>query len=178
MFQDTDAHAVNRIALEAFEQFRDSYDDWEIFSCNIENMAALAEEGELLVAAVEEEICGAVVYVGPDRKKSNFFSIEGPILRMLVVAPPFRGRGIGRALTEECINYAKRDYSTVVALHTTLIMGVELTMYERMGFQFFSEAPPIFGVPYGIYVNQLSTVAVGVTGVPTATAPYKPLEPI
>jgi ribosomal protein S18 acetylase RimI-like enzyme len=74
---------------------------------------------------------------------------------MLVVEPAFRGRGIGRALTEACVGRARRDGAPVVALHTTPIMTVALPMYRRMGFEPESEAPPIHGVPYGVYVKRL-----------------------
>lgn len=119
-------------------------------------MASLAESGELIVAAVQEKVAGAVTYVGPGKKKREFFPIEWPILRMLVVAPAYRGLGIGRALTEECIRRAERDGAPLIALHTTQIMKVALPMYERMGFTYQHEAPHIFGVPYGIYVKQLA----------------------
>ena len=75
---------------------------------------------------------------------------------MLVVAPLSRGVGIGRALTEECIRRARRDRAPLIALHTTPIMKVALPMYERMGFNHQREAPPIFGVPYDIYVKRLT----------------------
>jgi ribosomal protein S18 acetylase RimI-like enzyme len=80
----------------------------------------------------------------------------GPIIRMLVVEPAFRGLGVGRALTEECMNRAQRDGATCIALHTTPIMRVALPMYERMGFELQSDAPSIFGVPYAVYLKQLS----------------------
>lgn len=111
--------------------------------------------GELIVATVQEAVVGAVVYVGPGVKKSEFFSKEWPILRMLVVAPAYRGLGIGRALTDECIRRAVRDHAPLIALHTTPMMAVALTMYQRLGFKYQYEAPRIFGVPYGIYVKEL-----------------------
>lgn len=152
-YQPSDAQAVNAVALAAFEELNAHYNDWPAFSRNIGNMASLAESGELIVATVKEKVAGAVTYVGPGKKKREFFPVEWPILRMLVVAPPYRGFGIGKALTEECIRRAHRDGASLVALHTTPIMKVALPMYERMGFKYQSETPLIFGVPYGIYVK-------------------------
>ncbi|MGH8454210.1 MAG: GNAT family N-acetyltransferase [Nevskiales bacterium] len=155
-FQSADAAAVNEVALAAFDELRHHYNDWPTFSRNIGNMASLAQTGELIVATIQEKVAGAVTYVGPGKKKREFFPIEWPILRMLVVAPAHRGLGIGRALTEECIRRAKRDGAPLIALHTTPIMKVALPMYERMGFKYQHEAPSIFGVSYGIYVKELS----------------------
>lgn len=155
-FQSGDEAAVNEIAIAAFEEYRDRYDDWAAFSRIIGNMASSSDSGELIVATVQEKVVGAVVYVGAGKKKSEFFSPEWPVLRMLVVAPSFRGLGIGRALTEECIRRAERDGAPLIALHTSPVMAVALPMYVRLGFEFHHEAPVIFGVPYEIYVKELT----------------------
>jgi ribosomal protein S18 acetylase RimI-like enzyme len=76
---------------------------------------------------------------------------------MLIVDPAARGSGVGRALTEEFIKRARQDGSGVIALHTSPIMTVALPMYLRMGFQLLREAPPLFGVPYAVYVKHLIT---------------------
>jgi GNAT superfamily N-acetyltransferase len=155
-FSVADGAAVNALAVAAFEQFRDAYNDWPTFSKNISSMASLGQSGELIVAESEETgIVGAVGYIGPHKPKSTFFKSEWPIMRMLVVAPTARGFGIGRRLADECIHRALRDHAPLLALHTTPIMKVALPMYERMGFKFHSEAPAIFGVPYGIYIKHL-----------------------
>lgn len=155
-FMPTDADTVNRLALRAFEQFRSEYSDWDSFSRSIGSMASLSAFGELIVASDQDRIVGAVVYVGPGKPKREFFSVEWPILRMLVVDPDHRGKGIGRLLTQACINRARRDHAPVLALHTSPIMRVALPMYLRMGFVFEREAPSIFGVSYGVYVKQLA----------------------
>lgn len=156
-FQTDDSAAINEVALAAFEQYRDAYNDWPTLSRRIAETATLAETSEMVVATLESgTIVGAVAYVGPGKPKHEFYSIEWPIVRMLVVSPQSRGLGIGRALTEECIRRAERDGAPLIALHTTPMMKVALPMYERMGFVYTREAPPVFGVPYGIYVKQLN----------------------
>lgn len=160
-FRWGDEAGVNRVALAAFEQYRDYYEDWAAFSGIIANMALLSESGELIVATVKDKVAGAVVYVGPGIKKSECFPEEWPVLRMLVVAPAYRRLGIGRALTEECVRRAVRDRAQLIALHTTPIMKVALPMYERMGFKYEQETPKIFGVPYGVYVKDLNTLFSG-----------------
>jgi len=155
-YEQSDADAVNSVALAAFEELKSHYDDWPAFSKRIGKMASMAEDGELIVATVQENVAGAVTYVGPGKEKREYFPVEWPILRMLVVAPLYRGLGIGRALTEECVRRAHRDGAPVIALHTTPIMKVALPMYERMGFKYQHETPSIFGVPYGVYVKDFA----------------------
>ena len=102
------------------------------------------------------QIVGAVAYVGPQQPKPAFFEPAWPIIRMLVVDPSARSKGIGRQLTEECLRRAERDRSGVIALHTTPIMTVALPMYLRMGFTRVRDAPDILGVPYAVYVKALA----------------------
>jgi ribosomal protein S18 acetylase RimI-like enzyme len=118
-------------------------------------MAALSDAGEIVVAEVNGEIAGAVAYIGPDKPKSSFFDIRWPVMRMLVVHPSSRGLGVGRLLTHDCIERARRDKAEVFALHTTKLMSVAVSMYERMGFILHASAPDIYGVQYGIYLKQL-----------------------
>ena len=100
-------------------------------------------------------IAGAVAYFGPNSQKAAFFDQRWPIIRMLVVDPAFRGKGIGRALSDACIARARRDGSPIIALHTSPIMSVALPMYLKMGFVKAHDAPPIFGVAYAVYTKAL-----------------------
>ena len=96
---------------------------------------------------------GAIVYVGPSKSKAEFFKPEWAIIRMLVVAPESRSNGIGQALTDICLKCAERDQSEILALHTSKIMRVALSMYLKMGFVFHSAAPDIHGVKYDVYTK-------------------------
>lgn len=152
-FRPQDAAQVNALALAAFQQYESAYQDWPVFQSKIANMAALAQAGEIMVAELDHEIVGAVAYVGPGAPKADFFKPHWPIMRMLVVSPDARGRGIGRALAQECLRRAERDGAPEFALHTSKIMDVALPMYERMGFNWVSRTPDIHGVEYGVYVK-------------------------
>lgn len=155
-YREDDAKAIIRVALAAFAQFEQDYSDWPLFTANIAKMPELAKAGEIIVAEDNGEIVGAVAYVGPQQPKPAFFEPAWPIIRMLVVDPSARGKGIGRQLTEECLRRAERDQSPVIALHTTPIMTVALPMYQRLGFARVRDAPDILGVPYAVYVKTLA----------------------
>jgi GNAT superfamily N-acetyltransferase len=155
-FNEADAADVNRVALAAFAQFSALYSDWPAMSSRVACMAELAKSAEIIVAEADGSIAGAVAYIAPDRPKAAFFEQQWPILRMLVVDPDHRGKGLGRSLTEECLRRARRDGAKVVALHTSPIMTVALPMYLRMGFVFLRNAPPIHGVPYDVYLMSLN----------------------
>ncbi len=149
-----DAEAVNRLALAAFDQFKTEYSDWPAMAASVGTMSALAEQGEIVVAEIAGTIAGAVAYISAHRRKAEYFDQTWPIIRMLVVDPPRRGAGLGRALSEECMRRARRDGSALIALHTSPIMSVALAMYLRMGFELQYKAPPIYGVPYAVYLKR------------------------
>jgi ribosomal protein S18 acetylase RimI-like enzyme len=63
----------------------------------------------------------------------------------------FRGQGIGRLLTKECIRKAKDKKVTQVIIHTTMAMQTAWNMYLKMGFKrsedldFMQGELPVFG---------------------------------
>jgi len=154
-YKASDERQVNELALSAFAQYACEYEDWEGFSRKISQMSKLAESAELIVAEMDSQIVGAIVYVGPNKPKAEFFKPEWAIIRMLVVVPESRGKGIGQALTDICLKRAERDQSEILALHTSKIMRVALSMYLKMGFVFCSEAPDIHGVKYDVYTKEI-----------------------
>ena len=154
-YENSDAENLNRIAVSAFSQFREHYHDWPAMRAGLSKTSDLGASGEVIIAELQHGFAGAVAYFGPDRPKAPFFDKRWPIIRMLVVDPAFRGNGIGRALTDECIARARRDGSPIIALHTSPIMSVALPMYLKMGFAKAYDAPPIFGVAYAVYTKAL-----------------------
>jgi GNAT superfamily N-acetyltransferase len=154
-YLSTDAENLNRIAVSAFEEFRDQYQDWPAMRAGLSKTSALSATGEVIVVESQNRFAGAVTYFGPNRQKAAFFDQRWPVIRMLVVDPEFRGKGLGRALSMECIARAKRDRSTMIALHTSPIMTVALPMYLRMGFVKAYDAPPVFGVACAVYTKAL-----------------------
>jgi ribosomal protein S18 acetylase RimI-like enzyme len=157
-FTDGDAAVVNDLAVAAFEQFRSEYSDWPAMEAGLRRMSTLSEIGEIIVPPAQGRIIGAAAYVPPGRSKAPFFDQSRPIIRMLVVEAAARGNGVGRALTEACINRARRDRSAVIALHTSPIMSIALPMYLRMGFRRVKEALSLYGVPYAVYLKHFSLI--------------------
>ena len=69
----------------------------------------------------------------------------------LCVNPIYRGLGVGKTLTNECIRLAKVSGNKQVILHTTQAMKIAWGLYVKIGFQrstdldFSQEGFPIFG---------------------------------
>jgi ribosomal protein S18 acetylase RimI-like enzyme len=93
-------------------------------------------DAELIVAEEAGRVLGAVTFFPDGTKAESDGWPEGwSGIRLLAVAGEARGRGIGRALTEECLRRARAIGAPVMGLHTTEYMPVAKAMYERMGFE-------------------------------------------
>lgn len=95
---------------------------------------------DILVAVTpENEMLGGVTFVGDmkyyDSGGSASSNRDSSGIRLLAVKPAARGLGVGRALTEACIQIAAERGSSQVILHTTDSMKIAWGMYQRMGFR-------------------------------------------
>jgi GNAT superfamily N-acetyltransferase len=94
---------------------------------------------EILVAiSPEQKIAGAVVFFGD----MTFYGSGGSAtleknaagFRLLAVSPDARRGGVGKLLTQACIDKAKDNHKQLI-IHTTKAMQTAWGMYERMGFK-------------------------------------------
>jgi predicted N-acetyltransferase YhbS len=150
-FRSDDATDVNRVALAAWDQYRGLFSDWPRSEAILVNAAGLAASADMLVAEKAGSIVGYVLYVGPGRDREPVFEPTWSIMRMLSVDPVARGQGIGRQLSEACIERARRDGAKVVGLHSSPVMTVALPMYLRLGFVHYQDVPDRNGLPYAVY---------------------------
>jgi len=154
-YKKSDEDQVNALAVEAFEQFQDLYNDWDTIKAAVGKMSALDKTSEIIVAEDSRKLVGAVAFVPPGVSSKGYFDPSWPSIRMLVVSKNQRGKGIGRELTDACIQRAKTLGCKCIALHTSSIMEVALSMYLRMGFVKVKDIEPIFGVEYSVYKLQI-----------------------
>ena len=149
-----DAASIDATGLAAFAQYSKLYNPWEEFRSKIATMSKMPME--IFVAEVDGQVAGAIGLVKPPQSKDSIFEEGWAVIRMLVVDPKFRGNGIGRILTEKCIQEARDLNCGAIGLHTSPIMEVALSLYLRMGFEKFADIPDIYSVAYGLYKLELN----------------------
>ena len=79
---------------------------------------------------------GGVTYVRDRTSPMAEHTTDGVAsIRMLAVDPAAQGQGVGRRLTEACIDRARADDATEIVLHSTPWMTVAHRLYETLGFE-------------------------------------------
>lgn len=88
----------------------------------------------VLLAAFDPEPLGCVLYVPGLGEYAEFEDADAAGIRMLGVAAAARSKGVGRALTQACLDRARDDGFRVVVLHTMGSAVAARHLYETMGF--------------------------------------------
>lgn len=100
---------------------------------DLTNMTARAPH--LFVAEVDGHVAGSVNIAAPGSSLTEVAHDNELEFRMLAVHPAFQGRGVGRALVEFVLDYARTHNLTQVAMTTMASMTTAQAMYTSMGFQ-------------------------------------------
>jgi ribosomal protein S18 acetylase RimI-like enzyme len=126
--------AIGDLVVEAY---RDVGETDEGYVPELRDVAGRAAQVPVLVAidGTSGRVVGTVTYVpGPGPYHEGDFG-EAASFRMLAVASDARGRGIGRALVEACIERARAAGRTAIGIYTRPFMTAAHRMYERLGFR-------------------------------------------
>ena len=124
---------AGELTVEAYRTLADAGD--ELYEGQLRDIAGRRAGSEILVAEVGGRIVGCVTFVDGLRQLSEVDDPDAATVRMLGVATEARGRGVGEALTQECIERARRSGRKRVRLHTRTSMTSAQRLYERLGFR-------------------------------------------
>jgi GNAT superfamily N-acetyltransferase len=109
----------------------------------------------LVAVSPAADLMGGVVYFGDMSEYGS--GGAAPLeknasgIRLLGVGLQMRGRGVGRALSNACIELAREQAHRCVVLHTTQPMRAAWSLYESLGFRrapdldFLQETLEVFG---------------------------------
>jgi ribosomal protein S18 acetylase RimI-like enzyme len=106
---------------------------WGGYDAEILDTEGRAKGADIVVATLDDDVVGAVTYVGESDSPWSEWTQPGEAqFRLLAVHVDARGRGIGEALVRECLD---RAAGRPVLIHTTRWMEAARRMYERLGFE-------------------------------------------
>lgn len=102
---------------------------------DVGNAKGRAGQGTVLVALDGDEVVGSVTYARHGSPLAEVCAPGEAEFRMLGVHPDARGRGVGQALVQACIEQARADGARRLVLSTEPHSHSVHRIYRRLGFQ-------------------------------------------
>jgi predicted N-acetyltransferase YhbS len=134
-----DRAAVRELTLRAYAEFEAIMDpvSWAELDGAIRGALASDAPADCIVADEGGTIVGSVMLypAKADAYGDLARAVDCPEVRLVAVAPESRGRGVARALMEECIRRARAWGASALGLHTSRSMRGAMALYARMGFR-------------------------------------------
>lgn len=96
-----------------------------------------------------------MVFLVPSGNPAFVFEKDWSYIRLLGVDPDHGGTGIGKQLTQLCVEHAMQNGEQILALHTSEFQQAARHIYENMGFRQKRGLDPIFGKRYWLYLRRL-----------------------
>ncbi len=151
----SDAPNIVRLTVSAYHDYKAvlAPADWTRMQTNLANenlYVELLEKAAVFVCEIDSQLAG-VIFLVPKGNPTTIFPANWSYIRLLGVDPKYRGLGIGRKLTQLCVQHAQATNEIGVALHTSEFMNAARKMYEELGFQQEKELAPMYGKRYWLY---------------------------
>ncbi len=154
-----DIEQLRTLGLSAYGQLKHllSEEHWQIISDNVSNAdtyLTFLAKGTCFVCEENGEITGMAYFI-PQGNPTPIFQEDWCYLRLVGVHPAHAGKGIGKKLTELCLEQARKTNEKTIALHTSDFMDAARHIYEHLGFKVLKELEPRFGKRYWVYTLEL-----------------------
>ncbi|WP_179319721.1 GNAT family N-acetyltransferase [Winogradskyella helgolandensis] len=154
----TDFNQLKSLGKASYSEFSkvltlENWNKMNAFLESDEKLVNLIELSTVFVCEKEAVIIG-MIYLVPSGNPTELFHEQWSYIRFLGVHTEFRGHGIGKKLTDLCIQFAKDTNETYMALHTSEFMDAARTIYEKRGFEKI-KAIEYLGKRYWIYLYNI-----------------------
>ena len=128
-------------------------DNWAKMHQDLNDAERLAQ----LIHKARGTVCldGALLtgmaFLVPHGHPTHIYPAHWSYVSLVGVHPAYRGKGIAERLTLRCIGQARALGESVVALHSSEVMGTARKLYERLGFRQVRELDAIYGKRSWLY---------------------------
>lgn len=152
----SDIADLKELGLRSYGQFAELLgpEHWKKMAAAISDNSmwnTLLDQSRGFVATHDGKPVGMAFFI-PSGNPTELFESGWSYIRMVGVNPAFSNHGIARRLTQSCLEQAKRQNETIVALHTSEFMDAARHLYESLGFRQLKEISARYGRRYWIYV--------------------------
>jgi ribosomal protein S18 acetylase RimI-like enzyme len=109
---------------------------WKSYITEIVDVRARLDESELIVAECDGHIAGTITFYPQALRSAIERWPQGwASIRTLGVLAPYRRRGIGEALSRECVRRARAYGNEAIGLHTASYLAAATRLYGRLRFR-------------------------------------------
>ena len=136
---------ASQLSTEGWEQMKTGIGNTEMWQ------DILGKAKGFVCCTGTNDIVGMAFLVPSGNPWGDIYPNDWSYIRMVGVHPEFGGRGIGRKLTQQCIEAAKQSEEHTIALHTSEVMDAARHIYEGLGFYVVREIESRFGIRYWLY---------------------------
>lgn len=157
-FNDTEPLQV--LAMDSWSHFRNELTpgNWEQLNATLHNkntFVHLLETADCIVCTTKDQKIAGMVFLIPSGNPTDIYPENWCYIRFLTVSPAHSGKGIGRCLSQQCIDLAQQRGEHTIALHTSEMMTNARRLYEHMSFEIVKEIPARLGKRYWLYKRAL-----------------------
>ncbi len=155
----SDLQDLKKLGITSYNEFSKvlSNENWKkmnSFLNNEDRLANLIDKSTVFVCEKNAEIIG-MIYLVSSGNATELFQSNWSYIRFLGVNTEYRGLGIGKKLTELCMEQAIKANENYIALHTSEFMDAARTIYENRGFKAIKEIEYL-GKKYWIYLFKIN----------------------
>ena len=155
-----DLNELKHMAVKSWGQFQSKLtsDNWEkLYNSLTENKTytELLDKSNCIVCTSDQSKIIGMAFLVPNGNPTDIYDKEWSYIRFVSVDPDFCGQGIGRNLTNICIETARQNGEKTIALHTSELMDKARHIYESLGFKILREIDQRLGKKYWLYKLEL-----------------------
>lgn len=150
-----DLKKLQQVGINSYGQFQDvlTEENWNKLYTSLSSESFYTDLLSVSTCFVCEkgvEITG-MAYLIPNGNPTELFDKDWSYIRMVGVHTDHAGKGIGKKLTQMCIDHAKETGEKIIALHTSEFMDAARHIYENLGFKKTKDLAPRLGKKYWLY---------------------------
>lgn len=97
-----------------------------------------------------------MAFLVPHGNPTEIYDKDWCYIRFVTVDPDFAGQGVGKKLTVDCIDTARKNNEKIISLHTSELMDKARHIYESLGFEIVREIDQRLGKRYWLYKLDLT----------------------
>jgi ribosomal protein S18 acetylase RimI-like enzyme len=124
--------AAGRLVVEAYRSL--GVPQSASYEAEMADVGARVMSSTVLVALADGRLAGCATFASAGSPFYELDDPDGATIRMLGVAADARGRGVGEALVQACVQLARAAGARRVWLHTEPFMQAAHRLYARLGF--------------------------------------------